>query len=99
MYPIDLKRLEHPAFKEHMTNADSRIKAGARFVFDALDIPLPDYLERKPAGRPFANGVMASFRKDNPETLHEATMRRSNEARARLTSKVNSAAVDTSFLG
>ena len=84
MHPIDLGRLEHPAVREHLTNADRRTKAGARFIFDAFDIPYPDYLERKPAGRPFANRVMEAYRADNPESLYEATMRKSRNCGDRL---------------
>lgn len=84
MHPIDLGRLDYPAVREHLTNADRRTKAGARFIFDALDIPYPDYLQRKPAGRPFAKGVMEAYRKDHPEALYDMTLRRSRECEARL---------------
>lgn len=62
--------------KDYLTNADRRILAGARFVLEALSLPYPDYLSRKPAGRPLAKRIMAEFRRDNPETLYEATMRK-----------------------
>lgn len=87
MHPIDIGRLEHPAVRDYLTNSDRRIQAGARFVIDTLEIPFPNYFERRPAGRPFANRVMADFRKDNPETLYEATMRKSREHAARLHSR------------
>ena len=74
---IDTERLDHPAVKDYLTNADRRILAGARFILEALGLRYPDYLNRKPAGRPLAKRVMADFRKDHPETLAEATARKS----------------------
>ncbi len=44
-------------------------------MLEALNIPYPDYICRKAAGRPLAKRIMADFRTDNPETLYEATMR------------------------
>ena len=81
---VDLDRLDHPSVVYHLTNSDSRIIAGARYVLKYLDIPFPDYLQLKPAGRPAAKRVMEEFRKDYPETLHQATMRKSREAAARM---------------
>ncbi len=45
-------------------------------MLEALQIPYPDYLMRKPAGRPLAKRIMVDFRKDHPETLAEATVRK-----------------------
>lgn len=84
MYLVDTGRLHHAAIANYLTNSDRRIIAGARFVLEALDIPFPDYLERRPAGRPFGNRVMDDFRRDNPETLHQMTVRKSQEAAARI---------------
>jgi len=84
MYLVDTDRLHHAAIANYLTKSDRRIIAGARFVLEALDIPFPDYLERRPAGRPFGNRVMDDFRKDNPETLHQMTKRTSREAAARI---------------
>lgn len=84
---IDTSRLEHPTVRNYLMNADRRILAGARFVLEALDLEYPEYLTRKPAGRPLANRVMADFRRDNPETLAEATVRKSGYADARFISR------------
>jgi hypothetical protein len=80
METIDTKRLNHPAVKDYLINADRRIAAGARFVLEALNLACPDYLTRKPAGRPLAKRIMADFRKDHPETLHQATLRKAGIA-------------------
>jgi hypothetical protein len=80
MLIIDTTRLDHPAVKDYLTNADRRILAGARFVLEALNLPYPEYLSRKPAGRPVARRVLADFYRDNPETLHQATMRKVGRA-------------------
>lgn len=74
--PIDPNRLDHPAVKDYLMSADRRIITGARFILEAFNIPYPEYLNRKPAGRPLAKRIMAEFRTDNPETLHQATMRK-----------------------
>ena len=75
----DNKRLEHPAVKDYLTNADRRVLVGARFILEALGLPCPAYLDRKPAGRPLAKRIMTEFREDNPESFHQRTMRRSRE--------------------
>jgi hypothetical protein len=90
MQTIDTARLGHPAVANYLQNADRRTKAGARFALEALGISFPDYLNRKPAGRPAIRAVMDAYRSDNPETLHEATMRKSREAAAKLSSRVAS---------
>ena len=84
MQTIDTSRLNHPSVLGYFLNADRRTKAGARFTLEALGIPFPEYLERKPAGRPYSGRVMEDFRKDHPETLHEMTMRKRREATANL---------------
>lgn len=76
---VDLTKIDHPAVKEYLTTADRRILAGARFMLETLDIPYPDYLERKPAGRPIAKEIMHSFRLEHPETLHQATLRKQRQ--------------------
>jgi hypothetical protein len=54
-------------------------------MLDLLSIPLPDWAARDISGRAAANrNAMAAFRADNPETLHQATMRKVREHTARL---------------
>lgn len=84
MQQIDIKRLDHPSVETYLSTSDRRVLAGARFMLEALGIPLPQYLERKPAGRPFSRVVMTAFRNDHPETMYEATMRKSREHGARI---------------
>ena len=76
MQPIDVDRLDNPAVKDYLTNADRRVITGVRFLMELFNLRYPDYLNRRPAGRPLAKRIMAEFRKDNPETLYEATMRK-----------------------
>ena len=84
--------------------ADRRIMIGLRATLEMLGIPLPEWAERKPTGRKPGRAIMAAYRADNPETLHEATMRKSREAASRLPDKapvddpLMSAPIDTSFL-
>lgn len=76
MQTIDATRLDDPAVKDYLANADRRVIVGVRFLLELFNMRYPDYLNRKPAGRPLAKRVMADFRRDNPETLHEVTMRK-----------------------
>jgi hypothetical protein len=64
--------------------ADRRIMIGLRATLEMLGIPLPAWAERKPTGRKPGRSIAAAYRADNPETLHEATMRRVAEHKARL---------------
>jgi len=73
---IDAARLDEPAVKDYLTNADRRVIVGVRFLLELFNMRYPEYLNRKPAGRPLAKQIMADFRRDNPETLHEATVRK-----------------------
>lgn len=86
--------------------ADRRIMIGLRATLEMLSIPLPEWAERKPTGRKPGRAIAAAFRSDNPETLHEATMRKVQEHTARLPEKapacvdpLTTAPIDTSFLG
>lgn len=79
MQTIEAARLENPAVKDYLTNADRRVIVGVRFLLELLNLPYPDYLNRKPAGRPLAKQIMSEFRRDNPETLHQATMRKAGK--------------------
>lgn len=64
--------------------ADRRIMIGLRATLEMLGIPLPDWAERKPTGRKPGRAIAAAFRSDHPETLHEATVRKSHDAASRL---------------
>jgi hypothetical protein len=51
--------------------------AAFRATLDLLNIPLPDWAVRGISGRAAARrNTIAAFRQDNPETLHQATMRK-----------------------
>lgn len=64
--------------------ADRRIMIGLRATLEMLGIPLPEWAERKPTGRKPGRSIAAAYRADNPETLHEATMRKVAEHKARI---------------
>jgi hypothetical protein len=70
--------------------ADRRIMIGLRATLEMLGIPLPDWAERKPTGRKPGQTIAAAHRADHPETLHEATMRKSRDAASRLPTKAQS---------
>ncbi len=62
---IDLSRLYDPRVAHHVEGVDGRIRSGFRLALDVLDIPLPDYAERKPAGRPSIAKLMAAADADS----------------------------------
>lgn len=71
-----------------------------------LGIPLPDWAQRKPSGPKPGQAIMAAYRAENPETLYDATMRKSKESASKVLSKapafidpLSTAPIDTSFLG
>ena len=67
--PIDLDRLHDPRVAAHVEQVDRRIRGGFRLALDVLGIPLPDYAERKPAGRPSIAKLMAAADADSG-TIH-----------------------------
>ena len=81
---VDTQVFDTPRATDYFTKADHRILCGCRATLEMLDIPLPDWAQRKPTGPKPGRAIMAAFRADNPETLYEATMRKSAEHTARL---------------
>lgn len=63
--PVDIDRLYNPRVVQHITSVDGRIRGGFRLALDVLGIPLPDYAERKPAGRPSIAKLMAAADADS----------------------------------
>lgn len=73
---IDPDRLNSSAVADYFTRNPHRL-AAARALLDLLSIPLPDWAVRDISGRAAATrNAMRAFRTDNPETLHQATMRK-----------------------
>lgn len=62
---IDLSRLYDPRVAHHVEGVDGRIRSGFRLALDVLGVPLPDYAERKPAGRPSIAKLMAAADADS----------------------------------
>lgn len=68
--------LNNPAVADYFTRNPHRL-AAARAMLDLLSIPLPDWAARDISGRAAATrNAMTAFRADNPETLAEATARK-----------------------
>ena len=98
--PVDTDRLTHPGAAQYFTRNPHRM-AAARAMMDLLSIPFPTWAERDISGRAAANrNMLAAFRTDHPETLHQATERKQQEHSARLphTDPLASAPIDTAFL-
>jgi hypothetical protein len=59
--------------------------AAFRATLDLLNIPLPDWAIRGISGRAAARrNTIAAYRADNRETLHEATVRKAADHKARV---------------
>lgn len=59
--------------------------AAFRATLDLLNIPLPDWAVRGISGRAAARrNTIAAYRADNPETLHQATMRKAADHAAKV---------------
>jgi hypothetical protein len=86
---IDTAALLTSGAEQYFTKNDHRM-AAFRGALEMLGIPLPLWAERRPSGRKPSVSVALAYRADNPETLHEATMRKSREAASRLPTKSES---------
>jgi hypothetical protein len=71
--------LNLPGVVDYFTPNAHRM-AAFRATLELLSIPLPDWAVRDISGRAAARrDAIAAFRQDNPETLHDRTMRRNSE--------------------
>lgn len=84
---IDTGVFGTPEAEAYFTKSDRRVLCGCRATLEMLGIPLPDWAKRKPTGPKPGKAIMAAFREDNPESLHQATIRKSAEHAARLPAK------------
>ena len=87
---VDTGVFDTPPATDYFSKADHRILCGCRATLEMLDIPLPDWAQRKPTGPKPGRAIIAAYRADNPETLHDATMRKAAELTARLPAKTDS---------
>ena len=66
-YTVSDDVLNSPAAKEYFSSADSRVMVGVRFALETLGLPLPEPVQRKPAGRPPTRVTGgAAYRADHP---------------------------------
>lgn len=94
---IDTGVFDTPEAEAYFTKADHRILCGCRATLEMLGIPLPEWAMRKPTGPKPGNRIAAAYRADNPETLHQATMRKVTSHAARLPAKPESPAAPLSL--
>lgn len=66
---VDTSRLSDPRIVAHLAGIDSRILNGFRLALDVLGVPMPDHIQRKPAGRPSIAKLMAAADADSG-TIH-----------------------------
>jgi hypothetical protein len=81
--PAVLGILNHPGVVEYFSRNAHRM-AACRALLELLSIPLPDWATRDISGRAAARrNVIAAFRADFPETLHQRTTRLNAERTTR----------------
>jgi hypothetical protein len=81
-------QLNNPAVADYFTRNPHRL-AACRALLDLLSIPLPSWAVRDISGRAAATrNIMRAFRADNPETLYQATVRKSRECASRLPNRI-----------
>lgn len=96
---VDTSALDTREAEQYFTKNEHRM-ASFRGALELLGLPFPAWAMRKPSGRKPSISVASAYRADNPETLHEATMRKAQEHNARRPEDpLLSAPLDTSFLG
>ena len=62
---IDTSRVDNERVAAYLASTDRRVTIGVRFTLEALGLPLPDFLCRKPAGRPGRAALMAAADADS----------------------------------
>jgi hypothetical protein len=56
---VDTSLIDDSRIADYLASTDRRITIGFRFALERLGIPLPEFAERKPAGRPSPARLMA----------------------------------------
>ena len=62
---VDVSRIDNPRVATYLASTDRRIAIGVRFTLEAFGLPLPDFLNRKPAGRMSPAALMAAADADS----------------------------------
>src|SRR5437870_13591215 len=74
LHTVDTDRLNHPGAVDYFTRNAHRL-AAVRALLQTLSLPFPDWAQREPSGRAATSRkIIAAFREDHPETLHQLTM-------------------------
>ncbi|WP_434405768.1 hypothetical protein [Sphingobium sp. DN12] len=66
---VDISRVDNDRIAAYLASTDRRVMIGFRFTLEVLGIPLPEFAERKPAGRPTPAKLMAQADADSG-TIH-----------------------------
>ncbi|WP_159043685.1 hypothetical protein [Sphingomonas sp. STIS6.2] len=61
---VNIDRINNKPVADYLASTDRRVTIGVRFTLEALGIELPDFLCRKPAGRPGRAALMAAVDAD-----------------------------------
>ena len=66
---VNIDHINNKLVADYLASTDRRVTIGVRFTLEALGIELPDFLCRKPAGRPGRAALMAAVDADTG-TIH-----------------------------
>lgn len=58
--------LTSPAAIDYFARADRRVLIGLRAALEMLGLPVPEYAERKPMGRPPGKAINQAYRAEHP---------------------------------
>ena len=67
---VDTSRIDNEHVANYINGTDHRVKLGFRFALEMLTIPLPEFAERKPAGRPSRAAQLMKMADADSGTIH-----------------------------
>jgi len=66
---VDTSRLDNPQVATYLASTDRRVTIGVRFALEMFGLEVPEFLKRKPSGRPPVAKLMAAVDADTG-TIH-----------------------------
>lgn len=66
IYTVTDDKISSPAAAAHLSY-DRRVMIGVRNTLEILGIPLPEWVKRKPPGRPPSRAILRALGADNPQ--------------------------------
>ena len=64
-YTVTTDKINSPEAAAHFSTADHRVLRGIRNTLELLDLPIPEYAQRKVPGRPPSRVIAAAYAANN----------------------------------